>query len=59
MTSAPEDTSIMTAAQWVAERDPMPDVIPQLKQRFDLTALQASQACAMAQKYRVLRRTFG
>jgi hypothetical protein len=50
---------ITTAAQWVAEREPMSDVIPQLKQRFGLSALQASQACALAQKYRVSRKAFG
>jgi hypothetical protein len=53
------NSTVTAAAQWVAERNPMPDVIPQLKQRFGLSALQASQACALAQKYRVSRKAFG
>ncbi|MBY5442090.1 hypothetical protein HFO93_01030 [Rhizobium leguminosarum] len=56
---AEEPSIIVAAAQWVADNPPRPDIIPHLKAKFSLTSLQAAEACAMAQKFRLLRRAFG
>lgn len=53
------EPTVTAAAQWVADNQPRPDIIPHLKAKFSLTSLQAAEACAMAQKFRVLRRAFG
>ncbi|PCK86363.1 hypothetical protein CPT32_13185 [Rhizobium sophoriradicis] len=54
-----DQPNVTVAAQWVADNPPRPDIIPHLKTTFSLTSLQAAEACAMAQKFRVLRRAFG
>jgi hypothetical protein len=52
--------SVVTAAQWLAaERQPIHPIIPELRRRFGLTAVEACEATALAQKFRVCRRAFG
>ncbi|MDV4156964.1 MULTISPECIES: hypothetical protein [Rhizobium] len=53
------DPAVSVAGQWVADNPPRPDIIPHLKAKFSLTSLQAAEACAMAQKFRLQRRAFG
>lgn len=49
--------SVEQAAIWLAdEQSPPQPIIPELRRRFDLSALEASEACAMAQRFRMLRR---
>ncbi|MBX4898598.1 hypothetical protein [Rhizobium bangladeshense] len=56
--SYPED--VVKAAQWLADqKEPPAMVVPTIRQRFSLSALEAAQACALAQHYRTLRRAFG
>lgn len=55
---ASEHPNVTAAAQWVAENKPRPDIIPYLKTAFSLTSLQAAEACALGQKFRVLRKAF-
>lgn len=55
----PADVTVKAAAQWIADNEPRPDIIPEIKRRFQLTSLQASEACGLAQKFRVLRRAAG
>lgn len=48
--------AVVQAAQWLAdERDPPHPIIPALKARFGLSALQATEAAAMASRFRVYR----
>jgi hypothetical protein len=56
---AHEDEAVTAAAQWIADQEPRQDVIPQIKTRFGLTSLQASEACALASKMRVYRKAHG
>ncbi len=49
------DEAVEAAARWIAEQEPRQDIIPQIKTRFGLTAVQASQACALAVQYRQSR----
>lgn len=66
MTSVPveasaviSDDAIVTAAMWLSEQNPPPTpVIPALKQRFGLSALQATKACEQAFQMRMRRRAF-
>lgn len=53
------DEAVTAAAQWIADQEPRQDVIPQIKTRFGLTSLQASEACALASKMRTYRRAHG
>ena len=53
------DEAVIAAAQWIADHEPRQDVIPQIKTRFGLTSLQASEACALASKMRVYRKAHG
>jgi hypothetical protein len=51
--------SVITAAQWLAdERQPPQPIIPELRRRFGLSPLEACEASALAQKYRICRRAF-
>lgn len=48
------------AAMWLSEeKDPPQPVVAELRRRFSLSALEASEACAMAQRFRINRRVFG
>lgn len=52
--------AVVVAAQWLSEqRDAPAAVIPLLRSRFNLTALEATEACAMARRFRINRRAFG
>ncbi|MBX5175311.1 hypothetical protein HJB77_03240 [Rhizobium lentis] len=52
--------SVVEAAQWLAEQNPAPQpIIPELRRRFDLSALEATEACAMAQRFRTYRVAHG
>ena len=52
--------AVTLAAQWLADEQPPPaGVIPLLRSRFNLTALEATEACAMARRFRINRRAFG
>lgn len=62
MTSADHEhsESVIVAAQWLADQNPPPRLaVPELRQRFGLTALEACEAIAQAQKFRTYRRAFG
>lgn len=53
-----DEPNVTQAAQWVADHPPRPDIIPEIQRRFELSALQAAQACGLAQKIRVSRKAF-
>lgn len=62
MTGADQQHSetVITAAQWLAEQNPNPTpIIPTLRERFGLSALEACEAAALSNKYRVWRRAHG
>jgi hypothetical protein len=51
---------VETAAQWLADQaQPPRPIIPTLKSRFGLSAVECCEAAALADKYRMLRRAFG
>ena len=51
--------NVVAAAQWLADQQEPPAMaVPTLRERFDLSAKEAYEACALAQKYRLLRRAF-
>lgn len=44
---------VRAAARWLSEQSPVPPhVVSILKSRFDITAVQAAQACTIANQYR-------
>jgi hypothetical protein len=48
------------AARWLADlRDPPHPIVPALRERFGLTALEATEVCAMAQRFRMYRKAHG
>ncbi len=52
--------SVVQAAMWLSEQqEQLRTAIPVLRERFGLTSLQATQAIALAQKFRINRRAFG
>ncbi|MCV3734991.1 hypothetical protein OCK02_02150 [Rhizobium sp. TRM96647] len=71
MTNLPHNTQIspvqgeaspqvQTAAMWLADQAEPPRLaVPVLKERFGLSALEACQAIAIAERFRTLRRAFG
>lgn len=53
MTVATSDEKVRAAATWLSEQDPVPaHVVNVLKTKFDLKALQACEACKLAQDFR-------
>ena len=51
--SAPPTAIVLGAAQWLATQTPPPEhPIPELRGRFDLSALEACQACEIAGRLR-------
>jgi len=51
--SAPPSRIVLGAAQWLARQAPPPEhPIPELRGRFDLTALEACSACELAGRLR-------
>ncbi|WP_105438483.1 hypothetical protein [Neorhizobium sp. T25_13] len=62
MTGADHEHSeaVVSAAQWLAdERHPPQPIIPELRRRFGLSALEACEASAMAQRFRTYRKAHG
>ncbi len=52
--------AVLVAAQWLADQVPPPRLaVPVLKERFGLSALQACEAIAMADRFRLLRKAHG
>lgn len=52
--------SIEKAAMWLSEQHETPQqVIHLLREKFGITAVQAAQACTLANQYRTNRRAFG
>lgn len=50
------DEPMSAAARWLAAQpEPIPHVIPALKERFGLTGLQACQAIALARQVPISR----
>ncbi|MEY9629044.1 hypothetical protein [Sinorhizobium fredii] len=48
------------AAQWLADQaNPPRPIIPALRQRFNLSALEATEAAAMSDRFRICRKAFG
>ena len=51
--------SITRAAAWLADQSTPPvPLVPELQRRFDLTAKDACEVCALAGKMRMLRQVF-
>lgn len=51
---------VIRAAQWLTEqKEPPPQAVPTLKARFGLSALQACEACKLAQDFRLNRKVYG
>ena len=58
--STPPDEMVVQAAMWLAdELSPPKPIIPELRRRFSLSPLQATEACALAQRFRTNRKAFG
>lgn len=61
--TAPEhenSAQVEQAAMWLADQNPPPrPIVPALKQRFGLTCLQACEAAAMSERFRLYRRVHG
>lgn len=52
--------AVEQAAMWLSEQNPAPrPIVPALRQRFSLSALEACEAAAMAERFRMLRKAFG
>lgn len=51
---------VLAGAQWLADLpSPPPNIIPELKQRFELSTVEAISAIRRAEEMRVCRRAFG
>lgn len=51
---------VTQAAMWLAEQnEPPQQVIHLLREKFGISAVQAAQACTLANQYRVNRKAFG
>lgn len=58
--SAQVELAIEKAAMWLSEQQATPpQVIAVLCKEFELSALQACEACKLAQQYRTNRKAFG
>lgn len=54
MMEAKGDDKVRAAAVWLSEQNPVPPhVINLIKTKFELSALQACEACRVAQEFRV------
>jgi hypothetical protein len=52
--------AVTQAAIWLADEQlPPQPIIPALRQRFGLSALEACEAAALANKFRTIRKAFG
>ncbi|MEY9100506.1 hypothetical protein ABIA24_003415 [Sinorhizobium fredii] len=53
MKVAVREEKVRAAARWLSEQNPVPaHVVNVLKTKFDLKALQACEACKLAQDFR-------
>ncbi len=53
------NAAVETAAIWFADqKDPSSPPVPALRDRFGLTTLEATEALAMAQRFRIVRKAF-
>lgn len=53
MNSIPERDAVDAAARWLAsQKEPPQQVIHLLREKFDITAVQAAKACTLANEYR-------
>lgn len=53
-------SAIEQAAIWFADqKEPPRPAVPALRDRFGLSTLEATEALAMAQRFRINRRAFG
>lgn len=51
--------AVIVAAQWLADQREAPRLaVPELRARFGLTALEACEAIAKAQNFRICRKAF-
>lgn len=52
--------AVIEAAQWLAEqKEPPSPVVPTIRREFRLSALEACDACRLAQTFRTNRKAFG
>lgn len=52
--------AVEQAAQWLAEqKEPPHPAVPVLRSRFNLSAVEACEAIAMARRFQVYRRAHG
>lgn len=52
--------NVVQAATWLVNQNPAPQpIIPHIRERFGLSALEACEAAALSNKYRKLRHTCG
>lgn len=52
--------SVVLAAQWLSDQNPPPNpAVPVLRSQFSLSAVEACEAIAMAQRFRTCRKAFG
>lgn len=55
-----QNPKVTVAAQWLADQqEPPPQAVPTLKERFELSALEACEACKLAHDFRVNRKVYG
>jgi len=60
MSDLSSEEKVRVAARWLSEQNPVPPrIISILKMKFDVTAVQAAQACTMANQYRSKGRRSG
>ncbi|MDI7865058.1 hypothetical protein MRS76_24380 [Rhizobiaceae bacterium n13] len=49
--------AVIVAAQWLADQAQSPSpIVPALRQRFGLSAVEATETVALAAKYRIFRK---
>lgn len=57
---SPISPAVQSAAMWLADQSSPPSpLIPVLRQRFNLTAVEACRVSELASRFRTLRRAFG
>ena len=62
MTGADHEHSeaVVQAAMWLAELNPPPTpIIPAIRERFGISALEACEAAALSNRYKVWRKAHG
>jgi len=60
MSELRESPNVTAAAQWLAEqKEPPFPVVPIIRREFGLSALEACDACRLAQTFRTNRKAFG